>query len=335
MFDNAKVLVTGGTGLVGRPLVELLVARGARVRIASLDDPSRAHPAAEFRRINLMTFENCLEVCQGMDYVFHVAGIKGSPAMAARRPASFFVPTILLNTNMMEAARQCDVHGYLYTSTVGVYGPAEVFREDDAWKAFPSEHDKFAGWAKRMGELQAEAYHIEYDWDRVCIVRPANIYGPFDNFAPESAMVIPSLIRRALDGDDPLTVWGDGSPVRDFIHAHDVARGMILVMEQQARRPINLGSGLGVRIRDLVELIVGHLEKRPQVVWDTVRPSGDRQRVMDITRARALGFEPSISIDQGITDTMRWYKAHRQAPSPRYDVFADQQLVSPHSTGDR
>lgn len=327
MFKEAQVLVTGGTGLIGRPLVEHLLEKGARVRIASLDDPSRAHPQADFRRVNLTVFANCLEVCRGMDFVFHLAGIKGSPAMTARKPASFFVPMLLFNTQMMEAARQCGVEGYLYTSTVGVYGPAEVFREDEAWSSFPSPNDRFAGWAKRMGELQAEAYRVEHGWDRVCIVRPANVYGPFDNFDPENATVIPSLIRRAVDGEDPLTVWGDGSAVRDFIYAEDVARGMILVMEKQCRRPVNLGSGAGVRIRDLVEEIVANLDPRPEVVWDLSKPAGDPKRLMDVSRARSLGFEPSVPLKEGIRRTMEWLRAHREPENRRYNVFTERQLL--------
>lgn len=327
MFKGAKVLVTGGTGLIGRPLVDLLLEKGAQVRIASLDDPARAHPQAEFRRVNLMLFPNCLEVCRGMEFVFHLAGIKGSPAMTARRPASFFVPTLLFNTNMMEAARQSGVKGYLYTSTVGVYGPAELFREEDVWSSFPSANDKFAGWAKRVGELQAEAYRIEHGWDRVSIVRPANVYGPFDNFDPENATVIPSLIRRAVDGENPLTIWGDGSPIRDFIHAADVAKGMLLVMEKEFRQPVNLGSGVGVRIRDLVEVIVSCLDPAPKIVWDASRPSGDSKRLMDVSRARSLGFEPAISLERGIRETIAWVRDHRESVNQRYNIFTEKQFV--------
>lgn len=327
MFYNKKVLVTGGTGLVGTPLVEMLVSQGAEVTIASLDDPSRAHPKAEFKQVNLLKFENCVEICTGMDFVFHLAGIKGSPAMAAKKPASFFVPTILMNTNMMEAARQCGVQRYLYTSTNGVYAPASVLREDDVWKTFPSENDRFAGWAKRMGELQAEAYQIEYGWECVSIVRPANIYGPFDNFDPDNAMVIPSLIRRAVDGENPLVVWGDGSAVRDFIHARDVARGMLLAMEKEVNHPVNLGSGLGISIRELVEIIVGNLDKRPDIVWDRSKPAGDRRRVLEISRAQAIGFQPTISIEEGIRETIQWYKDYREMLNRRYNVFREKRFV--------
>lgn len=323
MFKDKKVLVTGGTGLIGRPLVEILIGRGAKVRIASLDDPSRAHPQAEFSRVDLRHLNNCLEVCNGMDYVFNLVGIKGSPAMAAKKPASFFFPTISFSANMLEAARQCGVKKYLYTSSVGVYALAEVFYEDDVWKTFPSPNDRFAGWAKRMGELQVEAYRIEYGWNDVNIVRPANVYGPFDNFDPDNAMVIPSLIQRAVGGENPLTVWGDGSSVRDFIHARDVAAGMILVMEKNPGVPINLGSGVGVTIREIVEVITSNLETKPKVVWDTSKPTGDRKRLMDVSRAAALGFEPKISIEDGIKETMSWYRQNKETADQRYNVFTE------------
>jgi GDP-L-fucose synthase len=321
MFERARVLVTGGAGLIGSPLVELLLERGARVRVAALDPPSLAPEGVEYHRLDLTEMSPCLRLCDGMDYVFHLAGIKGSPAMSARRPASFFVPTLAMNTNVLEAARRCGVRRVLYTSTIGVYGPAELFREDDVWKTFPSERDRFAGWAKRMGELQAEAYRIEYGWDRFTIVRPANVYGPRDNFDPRSAMVIPSLIERALSGEDPLVVWGDGSAVRDFIHADDVARGMILMMEREAAGPINLGSGVGVSIRRLVELIVAGVSPAPRVVWDPSQPVGDRVRLMDVGRARALGFEARISLEEGIRRTMEWYRPRRRQSPVRYNAF--------------
>ena len=327
MFENKTVLVTGGTGLIGRPLVDLLIEQGAHVRVASLDDPSRAHPKAEFKQVNLIRFDHCMDVCKGMNYVFQLAGVKGSPAMTTKKPASFFVPTISFNTNMMEAARQCGVQWYLYTSSIGVYAPAEVFYEDDVWKAFPSANDRFAGWAKRMGELQAEAYQIEYGWDRVSIVRPANVYGAYDNFDPENAMVIPSLIKRALDGENPLTVWGDGSAVRDFIHARDVARGMLHVVEKSFIKPVNLGSGIGVSIKKIVDVIAGHLKPKPKIVWDTSKPSGDKKRLMDTTIAKSLGFAPSISIEQGIEEVMNWYQANKHLVNQRYNVFTQTKYV--------
>lgn len=310
-YKGKKVLVTGGTGMIGIPLVKMLVENEAKVRIASLDEPSRAHEYAEFKRVNLMQFNKCMELCAGIDYIFHLAGVKGSTEYAVSKPASFFVPILTINTNMMEAARLQGVERYLYTSTVGVYAPAEIMHENDVWKTFPSENDRFAGWAKRMGELQAEAYKIEYGWDCVSIVRPANVYGSYDNFGPGS-MVIPSLIKRAIDGENPLVVWGDGSAIRDFIHAEDVARGMMLVLEKGIKQPVNLGSGKGITIRELVEIIVSNLEKRPIVIWDTSKPSGDRKRVLDTYRASSIGFKPVISLEAGINQTMEWYQNRKE-----------------------
>ena len=326
-YKGKKVIVTGGTGLIGRQLVKKLIDLGASVRIVSLDDPSRAHPDAEFIQLDLTRFENCMKACNGMELVFHLAGIKGSPAMTAKQPASFFVPTILFNTNMMEAAYQSSVDRYLFTSTIGVYSPAEVFYEDDVWKTFPSKNDRFAGWAKRMGELQAEAYKIQYNWDKIAIVRPANVYGPYDNFDPKNAMVIPSLIKRALDGENPLVVWGDGSPIRDFIHAADVAEGMLLALEKGTGQPINLGSGIGVSIKKLVDIIINNLDKKPKVVWDTSKPSGDKKRLMDISRAKAIGFKPKIAIEEGINQVMDWYKENKDIVNKRYNVFTEEKIL--------
>jgi GDP-L-fucose synthase len=247
--------------------------------------------------------------------------------VSTKKPASFLVPTLLFNTNMMEAARQADVKWYLYTSSVGVYAPAEVFFEDDMWKTFPSENDRSPGWAKRIGELQAEAYAIEYGWKKVSIVRPANVYGPYDNFDPVNAMVIPSLIRRAVEGEDPFTVWGDGSPIRDFIHAEDVARGMMLAVEKGITEPINLGSGKGVTIKQLVEIIISHLPKTPKVVFDTSKPSGDKKRLMDMARARKYGFEPQIPFEKGIPATMEWYQENKADQGKKYNVFTEGKLV--------
>ncbi len=324
IYKDKKVLVTGGTGLIGRPLVEMLIEQGAKVRIASLDDPSRAHPEAEFMQVDLTKFENCMKSCKDIDYVFNLVGIKGSPKMSREKPASFFVPVLLFNTNMMEAARQNNVERYLYTSTVGVYHPSEVFYEDDVWKTFPSENDKFPGWAKRMGELQAETYKLQYGWDKIAIVRPANVYGPYDNFDPENAMVIPSLIKRAVDGENPFVAWGDGSPIRDFIHARDVARGMLLALEKcpGPENPINLGSGTGYTIKELVEIIISNLDNKPQIVWDTSKPSGDKKRLMDISRAKSLiEWEPQISLKEGVREVMDWYKQNKDITDKRYNIF--------------
>ena len=324
-YTHKKVLVTGGTGLIGRPLVEKLVAAGAIVTIASLDTPNDLPENITFKKADLREFSNCLSLCENQDIVFQLAGVKGSPAMTAKRPASFFVPTITFSINMMEAARRAGVERFLFTSSVGVYSPAEIFYEDDVWKTFPSPNDRFAGWAKRMGELQAEAYKIEYGWDKISIVRPANVYGSYDNFDPSNAMVIPSLIHRAMSGESPLTVWGDGSPIRDFIHATDVAAGMMLAVEQGINEPINLGSGTGVTIREIAEIIAAHVPNGPiDLKWDVTKPAGDAKRLMDMTRANSYGFQPQMSIKNGIIDTIQWYQTNKNLLlNSRYNAFTE------------
>lgn len=322
-YKNQKILVTGGTGLIGRPLTEMLVAAGAELTVISLDDPSRAPKGVKFIRSDLRNFDNCLTACEGQDIVFHLAGVKGSPKMTAQMPASFFVPTLQFSVNMMEAAFQAGVKRYLFTSSIGVYQPADVFYEDSVWTTFPSPNDRFAGWAKRMGELQAQAYEIQHGWDKISIVRPANVYGPFDNFDPENAMVIPSLIQRAVGGERPLTVWGDGSPIRDFIHARDVARGMMHVVEQGYNKPVNLGSGVGVTIRAIAETVARLMPDECEIVWDTSKPAGDAKRLMDTERASSLGIEPTVGLEEGIRETIDWYRENSAVADKRYNAFTE------------
>jgi GDP-L-fucose synthase len=321
-YSGKQVLVAGGTGLIGRPLVELLVKAGADVLVASLDDPSLAPAGCTFKRADLRSLEQCLEICRDKEIVFQLAGVKGSPAMCAKQPVSMFIPTITLSINLMEAARQAGVARYLFTSSVGVYAPADIFNEDDVWRTFPSPHDRFAGWAKRMGELQADAYRVQYGWETISIVRPANVYGPYDNFDPANAMVIPSLIARAVGGERPLTVWGDGSQIRDFIHARDVARGMMLVVERGLNQPINLGSGTGVRIKQIAETVARLMNT--DVVWDTSKPAGDAKRLMNSARAEAIGFRPEVSLEDGIAETLAWYRTHQADVRLRYNAFTDE-----------
>jgi GDP-L-fucose synthase len=320
MFKNQNVLVTGGTGMIGRPLVTMLLEKGANVFVVSLDESHGLDSRVNFVQADLTDFKNCVDACMDMDYVFNLIGVKGSPKMCKEQPADFMVPMLQFNTNMMEAARRSKVKWYLYTSSVGVYHPAEVFKEDNVWATFPSENDRFAGWAKRIGELQAEAYSIQYGWDCVSIVRPANVYGPYDNFDPDNAMVIPSLVRKALE-NDMLSVWGDGSAVRDFIHAKDVALGMIHMVENKITKPVNLGSGKGFSIKTIVDLIVKHCGKDLEVEWDTTKPSGDAKRLFDMSRANSYGFYPAMEIEDGIIDTINWFKNNQKIVDKRHNAF--------------
>jgi GDP-L-fucose synthase len=181
--------------------------------------------------------------------------------------------------------------------------------------------DTFPGWAKRMGELQVQAYRIEHGLENFAVVRPSNVYGPGDNFDPATAMVIPALMSRIRNGEDPVVVWGDGSAVRDFIYSEDVARGMLLALYQGTdSRPVNLGSGVGVSVTELVETL-------KQVVpfsyrFDPSKPGGFPRRVMDMTLARRrLGFVPTTSLASGLRQTWDWYVTHSSEHLMKQNYF--------------
>ena len=323
-YKNKKILVTGGTGMIGRSLVKSLLNDGADVTIVSLDDFRSDNKELRFIKSDLREFSNCINLCKNKDIVFHLAGVKGSPDMTKKKPASFFVPTITFNTNILEASRRCNVENVLYTSSIGVYSPSKNFIEEDVWKTFPSENDRFAGWAKRMGELQAEAYSIEDGYSKISIVRPANIYGPHDNFDPNNAMVIPSLINKAINSKGILDVWGDGSPIRDFLFADDCADAMKLILKKNITYPINIGSGTGVSIKKIVEVIVENLpEKKLEINWDTSKPSGDKIRLMNIDKIKKLGFVSKVDINQGIRKTIEWFKNNNNNHEKRYNSFLE------------
>src|SRR3989344_1823850 len=309
-FKNKNVLVAGGTGLIGIPLVELLIRQGAKVRIASLDDPSKAHKKSEFIRIDLTDYKNCFKVCEGIDYVFNLMCFKGSPEAMRNCPAKFFDILSLLGTILPRAAFKAMVSGYLFASSVAVYQPAEILFEDDVWKTHPSKNDWFAGHAKRMGELQVEAYRKQYNWTNTAIVRPSNVYGPFDNFEPNSALFMANKIRQFAERENPIVVWGDGSQIRDFIHSKDAARGMLLAAEKAAG-PINLCSGRPTTVKEVVETLAAISSYNPKIIYDTGKPSGDAKRLLDVTRLKALGFEPQISLEEGIMETIEWYRSRK------------------------
>jgi GDP-L-fucose synthase len=308
-FTGASVLVTGGTGLIGRQVVDLLVQAGACVKIVSLDRvavPDRA----EHEYGDLTEFSFCRAICRDMDYVFHIAGIGASVQSAKTRMASHMVPMLQMNTNMLEAARLARAHKVVFTSSVGAYADADVFREADY--RLDSRPMDFAGWAKRMAEAQIYAYRMEHGLENFAVVRPPNVYGPGDNFHPDHALVIPALMYRIRRGDDPLVVWGDGSCERDFVYSRDVAEGIILALWHGMPQPpgcINLGSGRAHAIRELVETLNRFIDFRYE--FDSSKPTGVRRRLMDITLAREhLGYRPTTSLQEGLRQTWDWFVAH-------------------------
>ncbi len=321
-FSGSKVIVTGGTGMIGRQVVALLCDFGANVTSVSLDEMA-TDPRANQVIADLTDFSVCRNLTENVDFVFHIAGIKGSVEVTRSQPASFLVPLLMMNTNLLEACRINGVKKAVYTSSIGAYAAAEYFNErDDVRDSLPM--DEFPGWAKRMAELQIDAYRQQYGMINFAIVRPCNVYGPGDNFDPENAMVIPTLIHRIVSGEDPVLIWGDGSAVRDFAFSTDVAAGTILALHHGTRGSfVNLGSGKGYAISELVETLHEFINFNHE--FDTSKPAGFPRRVMDISRAREwIGYQPSTSLRQGLEATYQWYLENQSEGSGRKNYFHEE-----------
>jgi len=320
IFKERNVLVTGGSGLIGRQVVFILERAGAHITIVSLDKFNIC-PNAKQIMGDLTDFNFCKEITKDMDFVFHIAGIKGSVEVTKNRPASFFVPLLMMNTNILESCRLNKVSKVVYTSSIGAYASAEVFREDENADGNPM--DMFPGWAKRMAELQVKAYKIQYNLDNFAIVRPCNVYGPGDNFDPENAMVIPSLIHRIYHKENPVRIWGDGSAIRDFAYSKDVAEGVILALYYGTKSGfVNLGSGEGCSVKKLVETLNSFLDFNYE--FDKTKSSGFPRRIMDISLAReSIQYNPTTSLINGLKQTWDWFIKNQTEYLDRKNYFKE------------
>ncbi len=303
-FNEKKVLVTGGTGLIGRQVVEKLLLQGSKVTIVSLDQVTVDN------RVNL-TFGDltelgfCKKITQGFDYICHLAGIKASIEISKSHLASHFVPTMMMNCNLLEAAFQNQVKALVYTSSIGAYPADEaVLHEEIKYEKPPMD---FAGWAKRMGELQIHAYKVQHSLENFSIVRLPNVYGPGDNFDPTNAMVIASLMARIKSGETPLKVWGDGTAKRDFLYSADAADGILLALEKGTRGEfVNIGSGKACSVKELVETLSEITNCLYE--FDLSKPSGAPLKLLDIQRAKEwLNYQPKFSLKDGLIETWNWF----------------------------
>jgi GDP-L-fucose synthase len=323
-YQGKRILVTGGTGTIGPLIVRLLLDAGAEVSVVSLDSPARARSVlpdpAIFRRADLRNYDTCVEISRGKDMVLHLMAIKGSTQLGVSRVASAYVPFLLCNTNMMDAAFRNEVQRYLFVGSIGQYPAKPIRHEDEVWDGPPQANDRFMGVAKRAGETQAEAYLLEHQWQAPRIVRLANVYGPYDDFDQTTGHVIPALIRRMADGENPVKIAGDGSAQRDFLFSEDAAAGMLTALEKAPPcLPINLGSGIGTSIRHLAETIARQMPEPPQLRFDPAGATGDAVRVLAVERARqVLGFTAPTPLAEGVRKTIAWYQSHRELAQNRH-----------------
>ncbi|MBW7990143.1 MAG: NAD-dependent epimerase/dehydratase family protein [Planctomycetes bacterium] len=317
MYKNKKVLVAGGTGTIGIPLVKRLIELEAIVTVVSIDSPEYARKVlgreVSFVKSDLTKLDNCLSATKEQNYVFNLVGIKGSTGIGETKVASYFVPMLWFQTNLMEASFRNGIERYLFVSSICGYPQSLIpKKEDTMWDGLPKQNDRIPGLAKRIGEIQGEAYLQEHGWNAVRIVRPSNVYGPFDDFNPQTAQVIPALIARVVRGENPLKVWGDGTAIRDFIFSEEVVEWMLIALDKAPPCvPINLGLGKGTTIRELAETIVQCVPEPPRIEWDKTKPSGDSVRILSMERAKKLiGFKLKTDLKEGIKKTVDWYLNH-------------------------
>jgi len=317
-YAGKKVLVTGGTGFLASYVIEALIARGAVVRTVAARARPETYPFdVEYVQADLLQRGACDKALRGIDLIFHLAAIGWGLHENMKRQPQLLTENLLLNTTVLDAAYSAGVQRYLYTSSSAVYpGYLQDLDEEAPWDRPPHDSELAFGWAKRMGEIQATAYYRHYGMP-IAIVRPANAYGPRDDFDSDKSHVIPALIRRAVARETPFVVWGTGRVVRSFVHARDVASGMLLALERYAvGEPINLASNETTTIAALVELVLelsGYANAELQ--FDTSKPDGHPRKVPSVRRAaEKLGLVHYIPLREGLKETIDWYLARRATP---------------------
>lgn len=281
-WKNKLVMVTGSEGMIGKELVIQLKNLGARI----LRFDIKLNKSDDVR-----DYKKCLEILKEFkpEYIFHLFGVKGNPKFTKEKPVDFMAPMLQGDTNMILAAQEAGISKFLYTSSISVEH---------------LETDKYAAWAKMTAEKLIEAMRIQYPHGtKYIIVRPSNVYGRFDDFNNPNAMVITNLIREALY-EEQIEVWGSGYELRDFIHAKDVAKGMILAMEKMPKYPVNLCSGEGIPIRQIAKVIASKFNKK--LKFNKLKGIGSSKRIMEIN----WEFKPEIPIEEGLKEVIEYAREY-------------------------
>jgi GDP-L-fucose synthase len=320
-WDGKKVLVTGGAGFIGSHVVEELFRHGKNIKITVADNLSKGKKKnlenvkdVRLEAVDLLQPELCQKVCKGQDIVLNLAARVGGVGYNIAHPGLMFRENMLLASHMLEAARLAKVERYLVVSSACVYPSLCTIPtpESEGFKDSPEDTNDGYGWAKRMAEFEATAYHREFDM-KIAIARPYNCYGPRDHFNPQTSHVIPALIQRVEDGENPLRVWGDGTQTRAFLYVEDLARGLIELAERYAEcDPVNLGTTEEVRIDELAMKVLNATGSVAKLQFDTSKPSGQPRRNCDSTKAQnVIGFAPRFNLEEGLKRTVAWYRSHK------------------------
>jgi len=310
-LSNKRILVTGGAGFLGSFVVEKLRERGCKEIFVPRS-----------KDYNLVEMEAVKRLYQDArpNIVIHLASLVGGIGANRANPGKFFYDNLMMGVQMMEAGRRASIEKFVAVGTICAYPKFTPvpFKEEDLWNGYPEETNAPYGLAKKMLLVQAQAYRQQYGFNAIYLL-PVNLYGPRDNFDPESSHVIPALIRKCIEAKAlpqsfnlppaTITIWGTGRATREFLYVEDAAEGILLASEWYNKPdPVNLGAGFEISIKDLVQLIAKLTGFNGEIVWDSSQPDGQPRRKLDISRAeKEFGFKAKTSFAEGLRKTMDWY----------------------------
>lgn len=307
-LTEKRITVTGGAGFLGSRVVEKLRGAGA----AEIFVPrSRDYDLTDMAAVKRLYADARPQV------VIHLAAVVGGIGANRANPGKFFYDNLMMGAQLMEEGRKSGVEKFVAVGTICAYPKfAPVpFKEDDLWNGYPEETNAPYGLAKKMLLVQAQAYRAQYGFNAVYLL-PVNLYGPGDNFDPESSHVIPALIKKfiaaAEDGQKEVTVWGTGKATREFLYVDDCAQGVCLAAARYDKpEPVNLGAGFEITIKDLAGVIARLTGFSGKINWDITKPDGQPRRMLDTSRAAEFGFKAKTHFEEGLKKTIEWYKSNR------------------------
>jgi len=305
-WKNKKVIVTGGAGFLGRVVVSLLEKKNCR----EIFVPRKV----DFDICQMGAIKRLLAKAQP-DIIIHLAAVVGGIGANRKNPGKFFYDNLMMGVQLMDQSRLHGVKKFVAIGTICSYPKYTKipFQEDDLWQGYPEETNAPYGLAKKILLVQAQAYRQQYGFNAIYLL-PVNLYGPGDNFSPDTSHVIPALIKKCFDakrnGEMSITVWGTGKPTREFLYVDDAARAIVTATEKYNKpAPLNIGTGTEISIRDLVKLIVKMTGFKGKVVWDTAKPDGQPRRRLDVSRIKKeIGFTARVDFAEGLRRTIRWYQ---------------------------
>ncbi len=312
-FDGKTVLVTGGTGFVGTNFVKELSNFDVKI-IVPIHKRELSFKSKKIHTINadLTNIDDCLKVCQNVDYIFHAAGMVSAARMTVNNPMTAISTNLIVTLRILEAAMKQNVKKILLFSsgTTGYPKYNHAVTEEEMFNDDPAEIYYGYGWSRRYTELLGNFASKKSNL-KVAICRPTGVYGSYDDFDPSTSHVIPALIKRAIDRENPYVVWGDGEEIRDFLHVRDLVKGCFLLLEKNANSdPVNIGSGKEYKIKDIVKTILNLTNNKDvNIEFDNTKPTTIPVRKVNVDKAKKLlGFEMKISLEDGLKETIDWYK---------------------------